>query len=283
MEARLVGLRCRGKWTVRTNCTYAWPKASRPEGGHRQGHRREHCRAVPRDESELPASQPSFTIVTTIESPHYHPQRSALSRSAETYRGATALPRTGTFSIASTSTAVAYPPFTTASKEKAPWCWPLRMTTMGRRLMANSPFYLQIFGAFVNEPFRPNPSYYGTGEWFVLPPLSDPVLPSQLTRNPPHTPAHLRLNPSFLWKALLSDRPEDAQVRVYPWTGRNDYILLCDSGFIGIGGGDGKFGLWLHSDLERGHSERCVTFDNELLSSSSEFECVQLEVWGFKI
>ncbi|RUO96843.1 TLD-domain-containing protein [Jimgerdemannia flammicorona] len=133
------------------------------------------------------------------------------------------------------------------------------ISTLYHRIKGKGPLVLAIkddddgiFGAFVNEPFRPNPSYYGTGE-------------------------------CFLWKALLSDRPEDAQVRVYPWTGRNDYILLCDSGFIGIGGGDGKFGLWLHSDLERGHSERCVTFDNELLSSSSEFECVQLEVWGFKI
>ena len=46
---------------------------------------------------------------------------------------------------------------------------------------------------------------------------------------------------------------------------------------------DGKFGLWLHSDLERGHSEPCATFDNETLSAGKEFDCVELEVWGLKM
>lgn len=45
---------------------------------------------------------------------------------------------------------------------------------------------------------------------------------------------------------------------------------------------DGKFGLWLHSDLERGHTDECPTFDNEPLASSRKFDCVELEVWGFK-
>lgn len=46
---------------------------------------------------------------------------------------------------------------------------------------------------------------------------------------------------------------------------------------------DGKFGLWLHSDLERGHSERCATFGNEKLATHEEFECVELEVWGLRL
>ncbi|KAG0373265.1 oxidation resistance protein 1 [Mortierella sp. AD032] len=57
-------------------------------------------------------------------------------------------------------------------------------------------------------------------------------------------------------------------VQFWKWTGKNDYMILSEPGFIGLGGGDGKFGLWLHSDLERGHSARCATFDNEPLAAA---------------
>ncbi|KAF9576999.1 oxidation resistance protein 1, partial [Lunasporangiospora selenospora] len=55
-------------------------------------------------------------------------------------------------------------------------------------------------------------------------------------------------------------------VQYWKWTGMNDYMVLSEPGFIGLGGGKGKFGLWIHSDLERGHSSRCETFDNEPLA-----------------
>ena len=57
-------------------------------------------------------------------------------------------------------------------------------------------------------------------------------------------------------------------VQFWKWTAKNNYMVLAEPGFIGFGGGDGKFGLWIHSDLERGHSERCATFDNEPLAAA---------------
>ncbi|CAM0142749.1 unnamed protein product [Umbelopsis sp. WA50703] len=108
-----------------------------------------------------------------------------------------------------------------------------------------------IFGGYLNEPLKPSPSYYGTGE-------------------------------CFLWRATQVDN-SNSSVRVYPWTGKNEYMVLSETDFIAIGGGDGKFGLWLHSDLERGHTDECPTFDNELLASSRKFDCVELEIWGFKL
>lgn len=45
-------------------------------------------------------------------------------------------------------------------------------------------------------------------------------------------------------------------------------MVLSEPGFIGLGGGDGKFGLWIHSDLEIGHSSRCDTFGNEPLAAA---------------
>ncbi|KAF9975563.1 oxidation resistance protein 1 [Actinomortierella ambigua] len=60
--------------------------------------------------------------------------------------------------------------------------------------------------------------------------------------------------------------PRPKVVQFWKWTGRNDYMVLSEAGFIGLGGGEGRFGLWIHADLEHGHSARCSTFDNEPLA-----------------
>ncbi|KAI8144676.1 TLD-domain-containing protein [Fennellomyces sp. T-0311] len=100
-----------------------------------------------------------------------------------------------------------------------------------------------IFGAFLNETFKTNNvSYYGTGEWQYC--------------------------------------PNSGNIQVFPWTGKNEYMILSETEFIAIGGGDGKFGLWINSDLEHGHSEPCPTFDNECLSRRAEFECIELEIFA---
>lgn len=46
---------------------------------------------------------------------------------------------------------------------------------------------------------------------------------------------------------------------------------------------NGKFGLWIDSDLDRGYSEQCPTFDNDSLAQAPDFACMQLEIWGFRI
>uniref|UniRef100_A0A663MZ97 TLDc domain-containing protein n=1 Tax=Athene cunicularia TaxID=194338 RepID=A0A663MZ97_ATHCN len=68
--------------------------------------------------------------------------------------------------------------------------------------------------------------------------------------------------------------------QVFRWTGKNSFFLKGDVDLLMIGGGSGRFGLWLDGDLNHGGSHPCETFDNETLSSREEF-CVQdLEVWG---
>ncbi|KAJ7854714.1 TLD-domain-containing protein [Mycena olivaceomarginata] len=88
---------------------------------------------------------------------------------------------------------------------------------------------------------------------------------------------------SFLWRYL----PSSGKFDVYKWTGKNDYVALCEEGFISFGGGDGHYGLYLDESLFDGSSARCPTFDNEPLCSGAagkngniDFECVGLEVWG---
>jgi len=117
-----------------------------------------------------------------------------------------------------------------------------------------------IFGAWIGDGIRRSvgESYYGSGE-------------------------------SFLWKqadtTFLHGKPTKA--KVFKWTGKNDYVALCLQDSISFGGGDGKYGLFLDSNILDGSSAPCPTFDNEILCSDPEdgtgtarFECVGLEVWG---
>ena len=116
--------------------------------------------------------------------------------------------------------------------------------------------------------------------------------------------ADLSLSHSFLWKAHGED------VSVFKWTGKNDYVALCEPESISFGGGcammisypavlniidhpfslrDGHYGLYLDETLYEGSSARCPTFNNDPLSGpgpdgggggTATFECVGLEVWG---
>ncbi|EIN05656.1 TLD-domain-containing protein [Punctularia strigosozonata HHB-11173 SS5] len=108
-----------------------------------------------------------------------------------------------------------------------------------------------LFGAWIGDGIRVSPgAYYGSGE-------------------------------SFLW------RVRGGNVQVYRWSGRNDYVALCEQKFISFGGGDGHYGLFLDDQLFEGSSAPCPTFNNEALCSDGprkgstvSFECVGVEVWG---
>ncbi|KAF5345521.1 hypothetical protein D9758_012017 [Tetrapyrgos nigripes] len=107
-----------------------------------------------------------------------------------------------------------------------------------------------IFGVYVGDGVHKGRGYYGSGE-------------------------------SFLWKY------DHGKLTVFKWTGKNEYVALCEPDYISFGGGDGAYGLYLDDSLFDGSSARCPTFENEPLCSpgpkkgrSVTFECVGLEVWG---
>ncbi|THV03834.1 TLD-domain-containing protein [Dendrothele bispora CBS 962.96] len=107
-----------------------------------------------------------------------------------------------------------------------------------------------IFGAYIGDGVHKGRGYYGSGE-------------------------------SFLW------RYDKGNLMVFRWTGKNEYVALCEPDYLSFGGGDGAYGLYLDESLFDGSSARCPTFDNEPLCSSGPrkgrsvtFECVGLEVWG---
>ncbi|KAL9586130.1 MAG: hypothetical protein Q9212_001111 [Teloschistes hypoglaucus] len=73
---------------------------------------------------------------------------------------------------------------------------------------------------------------------------------------------------------------ERIRFKAFPYSGINDYLIFCEQGFLSVGGGDGRYGLWLDGVLERGISSSCMTFGNEGLSEEGEkFEVVGVEVW----
>uniref|UniRef100_A0A8C3ENB0 Uncharacterized protein n=1 Tax=Corvus moneduloides TaxID=1196302 RepID=A0A8C3ENB0_CORMO len=76
---------------------------------------------------------------------------------------------------------------------------------------------------------------------------------------------------------LFSFCPE---LKVFRWTGKNDLFVNGDVNLLMVGGGSGRFGLWLDGDLHHGGSQPCETFDNETLSHREEFYIQDLELWG---
>nr|XP_056712494.1 nuclear receptor coactivator 7 isoform X2 [Euleptes europaea] len=102
----------------------------------------------------------------------------------------------------------------------------------------------QIFGAYATHPFKFSDHYYGTGETFLY-----------------------TFNPLF---------------KVFKWSGENTYFINGDVTSLELGGGDGRFGLWLDADLYHGRSNCCSTFNNDILSEKEDFVVQDVEVWTFE-
>ncbi|RKP05277.1 TLDc domain-containing protein [Thamnocephalis sphaerospora] len=133
----------------------------------------------------------------------------------------------------------------------------ISFATMLDRVQDKGPLILaimdtngQVFGAYVSEPFKPCIGAYGSGE-------------------------------CFLWRVRTGQATPT--VEVFHWTGKNDYTIVTEHNFLAIGVDNGKFGLWLDGEFERGVSAACSTFDNPPLATDSEaFECARLEVWSIQ-
>ncbi|CAG8974745.1 hypothetical protein HYALB_00000356 [Hymenoscyphus albidus] len=155
-----------------------------------------------------------------------------------------------------------------------------------------------LFGAYLTEAPHPNPHYFGTGECFlwrasIISPASTafvstlPPPPSADTTNatrtttisaPPMSPTNLLL-PSPL--SAGASTPERLRFKAFPYSGVNDYLMFCETGFLSVGGGDGHYGLWLDDNFERGISSSCPTFGNEPLSEEGQkFDIVGVELWS---
>lgn len=108
-----------------------------------------------------------------------------------------------------------------------------------------------IFGAYTSHSWAPHIGHYGSGE-------------------------------CFLWKKSTNDNDIES-VAVFKPTGKNQFYMISETDFMAVGCGDSLFGLWLDEQLLYGNSNKVPTFDNEILSHESSFECVSLELWELDI
>ncbi|KAK9319619.1 TLD-domain-containing protein [Lipomyces orientalis] len=130
-----------------------------------------------------------------------------------------------------------------------------------------------IFGAYLNEYPHPtkNGRYYGNGECFLW-------KSRVINRTPNASTASLAQAGSDSDTASI--RSVNIQFRAFPYTGINDYMILCEPGFLSVGGGDGKYGLYLDDRFDKGISNSCPAFGNEPLSEcGTKFGIVGVEVW----
>jgi len=160
----------------------------------------------------------------------------------------------------------------------------------------------QLFGAYLTEAPHVSPHYFGTGECFlwrasVLPSSlhlmhSLPPPPSSDTTNLQRTTtlgvggltsdgSNKRAPPTPTASHTGTSTPERIRFKAFPYSGVNDYMMLCDPSFLSVGGGDGHYGLWLDDTFERGISSPCLTFGNEPLSDEGEkFDIIGVEIWS---
>ncbi|MCJ1376472.1 oxidation resistance protein 1 [Loxospora ochrophaea] len=160
-----------------------------------------------------------------------------------------------------------------------------------------------IFGAYLTDPPHPSPHYYGTGECFLWrasilsshntnmqpllsslppPPSADTThLQRSTTLVSPTSPPKNLSFPLSSSPSTGTSTPERIRFKAFPYSGVNDYMIFCEPSYLSVGGGDGRYGLWLDGVLERGVSSASLTFGNEGLSEEGEkFEVVGVEVWG---
>ncbi|KOC11110.1 oxidation resistance protein 1 [Aspergillus flavus] len=166
-----------------------------------------------------------------------------------------------------------------------------------------------VFGAYMTDPPHPDSHYYGTGECFLWrasvlapptnlnlprdgPPSEDMLELAGLPLPPSADTTHagrsttLRAGDAKLAPPSTSglpsgaSTPERIRFKAFPYSGVNDYMMFCETGFLSLGGGDGHYGLWIDSSLEKGVSAGCQTFGNEPLSDEgAKFDILGVEVW----
>lgn len=153
-----------------------------------------------------------------------------------------------------------------------------------------------VFGAYMSDVPHISKSYYGNGECFLWRASRQAPLPprpsedtSNVTRNttiPSVSTSPDRRSNSSLKNASTNGTPsiqvrDSVRFQVYPYSGKNDYCILCEPRFLSLGAGDGHYGLWMNENLSAGHSDPCPTFDNEHLSDQGgKFGIIGVEVWA---
>ncbi|KAH6844883.1 TLD-domain-containing protein [Chaetomium sp. MPI-CAGE-AT-0009] len=132
-------------------------------------------------------------------------------------------------------------------------------------------YSLEQDGASLATLYEKCAQYQGVRVGFVLcvKDCDGGLFGAYLSDYPHPAPKYFGTGECFLWRASA-----------FPYSGINEYYMLCEAHFLSLGAGDGKYGLWLDDSLERGVSSTSQTFGNEPLSDEGEkFGVLGIEVW----
>eukprot|EP01127_Copromyxa_protea_P023589 TRINITY_DN888_c0_g1_i1.p1 TRINITY_DN888_c0_g1~~TRINITY_DN888_c0_g1_i1.p1 ORF type:complete len:509 (-),score=46.25 TRINITY_DN888_c0_g1_i1:31-1557(-) len=114
---------------------------------------------------------------------------------------------------------------------------------MGANIIVMRTAKSRIFGGYASESWTRRTGFYGSGESFLFQIQPDP--------------------------------------HVYYWTEKNTYFMHSSDDGIAMGGERGRFGVWVDAEFHHGTSAPCITFDNDRLSDTDQFEVIFFECWGF--
>lgn len=160
----------------------------------------------------------------------------------------------------------------------------------------------QTFGAYLTDTPHPAHSYYGTGECFLwraelhaaLPPppsadtsdLDNYRVTTIASTDAADHGASSHLSPAPIDPTTNKAVPppvahtQSIRFQNFAYSGINDYCIQSETGFLSVGGGNGKYGLWLNDSLSKGRSGECETFLNRPLSDEGEkFDILGVELW----
>ncbi|CCX16479.1 TLD-domain-containing protein [Pyronema domesticum] len=145
----------------------------------------------------------------------------------------------------------------------------LRQYLQGYFVLVVKDYSGGIFGAFVNEAFRPEKLFFGNKDCF-------------LWKASVQDSKENKLEPDMDDRPGNPDSKTQYNLNVYNYTGANKYLITCGHDHLSVGGSHNyKSGLWLDELLERGVTETVATFDNDPLSDEPEgkFGIQGVEIW----
>ena len=82
---------------------------------------------------------------------------------------------------------------------------------------------------------------------------------------------------------LFTFNSKKSKIKVFLPTMNNTSFIYCNLSH-GIGLGDEPYhGLYIHSNLRKGTTTRCQTFDNDPLTVQGDFIISNIEIWGMNM
>ncbi|CAG0920817.1 unnamed protein product [Notodromas monacha] len=81
--------------------------------------------------------------------------------------------------------------------------------------------------------------------------------------------------------AIPGGKDSGKYFRAFKWSGANSFIIRCYPDSLAVGIADGRFGLLLDGDLNKGRTDECATFENSILTTDNDFTVLSLECWSF--